>query len=450
QVKWSPPHLAMLQIDGDQNLVIIADLQEYIYSDKLTDDDMLAEDYPEAGQTGLDLNGDGDYVDEGEELPLPPVDSFLFHGWVRSHMLHDTNQAILDYHYDASRQFLGIVTNGGNQFMPGTGLATGPAVQPSYRTLVYQGLEGEALLPFESTNHPLGEGVIPKRMFVYMGAVVGQGETLSVRDLVFVGLKGYGDTPARLLALDITDPLSVQTLADITIDPSHGSVQSILVDDAGLVRVQATHDLIMIDPSKLDAKVEDDESHPAIAGVLPGAGTGQYTFTAAGHGMSVVAHASKTYITQTAPTLQFVRFPESVDVVDPTTLAGDSDALTSAKDLMSTVASLVPARYEEVDDVAVSSLSPPNPLNHYHVLVHAPGGAGETLDLALESLDRVRAPISPKGFRFAPTRAMSDTVHSALGAATDDCVAPVRSLKAWRLSSDPTAEDYNRYLSRPF
>ncbi|MEC9070985.1 MAG: Ig-like domain-containing protein, partial [Myxococcota bacterium] len=147
QVKWSAPHLAMLQIDGDQNIVVIADLQEYIYSESLTEDDVTATDYPAAGQTGLDLNGDGDYVDEGEELPLPPKDYFLFHGWVRSHMLHDTNQAILDYHYDASRQFLGVVTTGGKQFLPGTGLATGPAVQPSYRTLVYQGLEGEALLP---------------------------------------------------------------------------------------------------------------------------------------------------------------------------------------------------------------------------------------------------------------------------------------------------------------
>jgi hypothetical protein len=112
---------------------------------------------------------------------------------------------------------------------------------------------------------------------------------------------------------------------------------------------------------------------------------------------------------------------------------------------------LVPARVRADHLGHTSDLFPANPEVHYHVLMEAPGGAGETIQLGMESLSPAGWPLPNKGVGFAPVRAVEARTLEALGIKPrEDCDATVRPLTAYRLSDDPRSPNFNRYLSRPF
>ena len=97
---------------------------------------------------------------------------------------------------------------------------------------------------------------------------------------------------------------------------------------------------------------------------------------------------------------------------------------------MVSVKTLFPARFRS-EGGAVSSLSPPDPKAHYHVLIHAPGSAGETLQIALESLNRSGFPLKNKGRNFPPVRSVSQEALAGIGQQPQaSCDAPIRPLLA--------------------
>src|SRR4029077_15057251 len=118
---------------------------------------------------------------------------------------------------------------------------------------------------------------------------------------------------------------------------------------------------------------------------------------------------------------------------------------------MREVPGLYPARVKADNLGHASDLNPPNPEVHFYVLVHAPGGAGDKIDLGLEALSYAGRPLPNKGMGFPPVRAVEQLTLDTLGMRVrPDCDAKVRSLTAYRLSNDPSSPYYNRYLSRPF
>ncbi|MCW5558052.1 MAG: RHS repeat protein, partial [Verrucomicrobiae bacterium] len=117
---------------------------------------------------------------------------------------------------------------------------------------------------------------------------------------------------------------------------------------------------------------------------------------------------------------------------------------------MRVTGAIPPARLR-TNSLVSSSLNPPLSAAHFHVLVAAPGSAGRTLELGLESVNHAGRPLANLGNGFAPVRAVSAAVQERLGQVPrPGCGAPIRSLTAWRMSDDPKSKFYNRFLSRPF
>src|SRR5256885_7593799 len=106
-------------------------------------------------------------------------------------------------------------------------------------------------------------------------------------------------------------------------------------------------------------------------------------------------------------------------------------------------------------DVCSSDLtpitSPPNLLTHYYVLVAAPGSAGASLDVALESLNESLSPLRNKGVGFPPVHALDNTTLNDIDQSPiQNYDADIRPLSALRLSSNAADPTYNLYLSKPF
>ncbi|MGH7868248.1 MAG: DUF6531 domain-containing protein, partial [Candidatus Dormibacteraceae bacterium] len=153
---------------------------------------------------------------------------------------------------------------------------------------------------------------------------------------------------------------------------------------------------------------------------------------------------------ESAPTLQFVSFPQNGAVVDPRNVPGDDVSLQVLFGKMRPAQALSTSKLHTEFDIS-SDLFPPNPATHYHVLVNAPGTSGATIDVGLEALNLAGYPLSNLGAGFAPVRDISDTSQVGINQQPRlNCGASIRALTAYRLSSDPHSQYFNRYLSRPF
>src|SRR6185436_90202 len=190
--------------------------------------------------------------------------------------------------------------------------------------------------------------------------------------------------------------------------------------------------------------------HPAIVGVIPGAGEGMRTFDGNLAGLNVVSLGGKNLVLQSAPSIEVVAFPETTPF-NPRDLVNTSGTNIEARfRFLQRPTTLPPARIKGEPGVVESTISPPNGHNHFYALVHAPGSAGETIELALEGLNWAGNPLPKKGFLFPPVNALSDSALQGLGQTPATSDAPTRSCRAWRLSHNPASPYYNLYLSRPF
>ena len=73
-----------------------------------------------------------------------------------------------------------------------------------------------------------------------------------------------------------------------------------------------------------------------------------------------------------------------------------------------------------------SPITPPAAASHYYVLVDAPGSAGATIDLSLESLNHAGHAHANKGFLFPPVRAVAPKPSSSASATRPSCDPPYR------------------------
>ena len=445
---WEAPYLFFLESSGDTTLVQQVHLQKFIYGANLSDAEFAT--LPHDGSPGLDANFDFDYVDPGDELPLPARNGLLFPGWEVAFSVPATTQRIIDFAVGRAGLFLGVALGGGCVYpLPPEGCQTttaagdpNPAYKgPQYRTLV----AGTGFLDPDAASFDLpGE---PKRVFFLGRIEIEVAGEPRIEDVVLVTVPG---TPGRVMVLSVTDPLDPHELTTIEIDPSHGIVQSAIVRDDGFVALATTNDLLLLDPTYFGVgSLADAVRHPALAGVVPGAGSGSHTFASLDSGLHLTSLGGKSVVVQSAPRLEFVSFPADAPF-DPSELAGQSaDAVGDLIGAARFESSLQPARYRGVAGVG-SSLLPPAAGTHYYVLVHAPGSAGETIDLALESLNANGEPLRSKGLLFPPVRAAGPDALAQLGQEPLPGEPDVAPLPAFRLSDDRQSALYNLYLSRPF
>jgi RHS repeat-associated protein len=443
KVAWSPPMLTWLLSSSDVQSVELVNLQMFLIGRFASADER--EQFPEVRFDGNDANQDGDFVDDDDELPKPEREPVGVEGTVQSFVVDDTNQRILDYFFDAPRLQLALALSDGHE-LDTHAQPTSVVAPASYRTYVANGL----ILPRANADVPL-PGTRPKRVSLVYGVQTRDAAGVPlVADLAFVSLAPETSAKPALAVIDVTNPNAPHLLGQIELPTAFGIPQSVTVRDDGQLVLASTDDLLLLDPAQLAQPQPPTGDHPALLGQIDGAGSGARAVGTEASGMSVVSLGGRSQIVQSAPRLSFVQFPNEQQVVDPAQLAGDA-ALRDAKlGGMATVDTLVPGRLH-ADAGAQDSLDPPNPAVHYHVLVRAPGSAGETIELGLESLDLALEPIGRKGYHFAPAQALREATLSDLGQGPrGSCDAPSHALRAFRLAEDPTDPHYDLYLSAPF
>lgn len=449
KVMWSPPVLAY-QENGTVDSVSLIDLQTYILVEYLTPEEF--HQLPIHGAPGKDFNNDGDYVDPGDtntppdELPLPERLPVEFSGKAGTYIASQTFQPITDFAVAKNGELIGVLLEEGKGMKP-DGTRSETNRPPAYRTIHSAGIG----LDPEASTFAISNGN-PRRLTFLVDFPLSISNELSFVDLALVTARARTVEETNLLVvLNITDRNGPTLLSEIPIPAEFGeSAFSVRLREDGMLLLATDRDLLILNPSRLHLPVPPNGLHPAIVGIIPGAGEGARTFGDSGAGFFVTSSGGKNVLVQSAPRLQFVYFPTVAPFV-PDTLASLPTEQVVARLLQAeSTTFLQPARLRTVGDCATTTLRDPKPESHFYVLVRAPGGAGASIDLALESLNWAAQPLRPRGLLFAPVHALGEYTLTQLGIAPDGNSAPVRPLKAWRISNDPRSDLYNLYLSRPF
>jgi len=445
KVRWEAPYLTYQEFNPEYQHLGLVNLQELIRGYAATPAE--AAGFDPQGASGKDTNNDGDYVDDGDELPTPQLKPIEFYGKHGGYFLNQTTQRVNDF--DTMAGFVGVTLGPGFEFND-RGQVTKIAVPPSYRTVASGGGE----VDFRQGSVRYDPGAHPKRVSlsyvpIQMGATVQQ--TL----VAMVALAPDADGRTKLSVIDITLPAQPRELNRIVIpdELSGGQLQSVVPRRDGVLELATAGHVLELNP-RFFGQTNYAGLHPSIIGFIPGAGGGTRSLGQEINGVHAVADGGHNVVVQTAPILSFVQFPELPAVVNPQSLPQGDESLRELFDKMLEVGGLVPARLRTEPELSksnvISHLSPPLPAAHYHVLVRAPG-LHEQVELGLEALNSAGRPVANKGFRFPPVRAVSlFTLNLLDQKLRPTCDAPIRSLPAYRVSNDPNSPFYNYYLSRPF
>jgi RHS repeat-associated protein len=453
KVRWDAPFLAFFETGSDFQQVGLINLQEMFVGFNATPDEIAH--FPPAGFKGTDGVGtnapDGDYVDPGEALPVPPQVPNEFFGREGS-FLPDLNfgaRPWLDFDFKTRGNYCGVVFREGAE-LDRLGRPTGNTLPAGYRTLSL----GD-IIDAPSATLPFKPGAVPKRVFALLNVDVGADGAPDIRNLALVSLSPDADGASKLAVIDITIPANPVLTNLIVLPPQFnlGLAQSVQRRPNGQLALATSADLVLLDIHQLlKPAPATGDLHPAILGIVPGAGTGNISLGANSAGVDAVALGGRNQLLLESPQLQFVQSLQGLNLTDPSALAADAATRQKFFDAMLVDSVIGPARFR-TNGGANSTLTPANSTNHYYVLMRAPGGAGATIKLGLQSLNRSGYPLKNKGRDFAPVRAISDKGSQLLKQqARDGCDAPIGELTAYRLAGEQEKNSpfYNLYLSKPF
>lgn len=439
KIQWSPPTLGYLEL-GEVPSIGLVNLQSFIIGRNLSPTEFQA--LPLNGSPGLDLNGDGDYVDAGEELPMPASASPEFSGKTLSLTLRDTAQLIRDFSLAHGGFFVGVVVEGGRE------IGTGRPVAAGYRTL----FNGVMDLPRSQASLDITNGV-PARLQTLFNVPLMISNVVQLRDLALVSLRTSADsTTNAVVVIDITDRLAPRHIGTVPLPENLASSPfSIVRREDGLLALSTWSSLVLLDPSLLaePVRLETASLHPAIVAVLPTTGVGSYSYHVDSSGLVMFNQGGINRVVQMAPTIEFVLAPDHAPF-HPSTWTSLPEAEKASR-----ISQLIPvnalrlSRFQAVPGIIDSTLNPPSPQTHYYVRVHAPGSAGSSIELAIESLDAAGQPLRLRGPLFPPVNALAETTLTELNLTPEPHDAPIRSCRAFRLSDNPASSSYNVYLSRP-
>jgi RHS repeat-associated protein len=364
--------------------------------------------------------------------------------------LENSSQRILDFDFDLG--YCGVTLTSGKVL---TGSDAGKDLPTGYRTLVFNGLD----LDRDNATTGFNPGARPKRVSTFFdvpieiedpqtGEITDESKVISI-----VSLSPDDDGDQKLAIIDITLPEAPELLRIIPFpeELKLGILQSVSERADGLLALATTTDIVLLDPILLAKENPSDPAilHPAVQGFIRGTGTGHISIAESGAGINVVNLGGRSQVVQTAPELSFVYFPTLTEFVDPSAIVDDDAGIEDALAAMVTTKSLVPGRFRD-DGGATATLKPPAPQVHYHVLIRAPGGAGDEIKVALESLNRNGYPLRNMGRDFPAVRTMtSQALDDLKQKARASCDADIDELKAYRLSSDEFSPYHNLYLSDP-
>jgi RHS repeat-associated protein len=425
RVLWRAPYFAYVESGADFQFVSVVDLQEMMVGFNASSAE--AATFGDEPTPGMDLNQDGDYVDQGEFLPLPERRPLEFFG--KRHFLDAS----------AAPRF-GTIQD--LDFRQGTAVVVMAGSEGRFKILLAQ---DRRLGPDQGVIETFGS-LRPRRVSLLMGEPIRQfdgtpGGVVSRRNLALVSVvrpTGGGE----LWIIDLSNPLSPQILQKVELPADLGSPGGIIKRDDGLlVLAMAEHGLLL--------DLTRSASAPVV-GIVPGAGTGSRTFAAEGSGLAITALGADSEVILGPPALSFTSFPFESGLVDPAALLNQPEQIRTLLSRQRPSTAISPARLR-TEGGATGTLTPPQPGAHHHVLIRAPGAAGANIRVALEMMNQSYLPARNRGKNVAPVRALSSAGVDAIKDPPRPGIdAPIPELRAYRLSSDKTSPYYNLYLSDPF
>ena len=441
KLAWTPPHLAYQSMEPGADAIGLINLQAFIYGKNLSVPEFRQLEY--VFKPGLDKNGDGDFVDPGDLLPLPEKDGPFFPGLVDFVALgDDVQQGIIDFSMDDRGAFIGAVASAGIGVNVNGVPTPGVLIPPCYRTLLSDG----ELLERQPASYNFAPTDRPRRVSTLFGTKLKINGQETLMNLALVSLND-----STLVVLDITDPWQPLKTNELTFASEHGQIYGIQPRDDGKLALATANDILLLDPLYL-AVAQPARTDPpaALVGVVRGAGSGVRNYGMDLNGIFVVCAGGKRQVIQTAPLLQYASFV-GIDPFKPADLVSAGPArIAQVFEKLRIDDSLRISQFKTNGPGVNSTLTPPSSTTHYYTLVFAPGSAGETIDLSLESLNRAGYPLKSRGLLFPPVRAVGSQVQNDIKQTPRGCEPPVRANKAWRLSSNPADPNYNVYLGRPF
>ncbi|HLH55045.1 MAG TPA: Ig-like domain-containing protein, partial [Verrucomicrobiae bacterium] len=454
KVRWAPPYLVFQEFGADIQRLGLVNLQEMLIGFGSTP--LQQSTFPAGGKPGVDLYGNGEYVDPGDTIPLPDASPTEFYGLDQNYVLQGTTQKILDFSVTRGASIVGVTLGAGLQLDP-TGKVIG-SIPPSYRTLALSG----PLNVSDPTNSlfSFGTGAYPRWVTILDQLQLQINNSPVQIAAAVVSLQPDTNGVQTLAVLDISLPEQPKLVNKIPIPDTllGGAIESVTLRSDGQLEVAGQQNTLVLDPSLLAVtNTPPGQLHPSILDVVTSAGGTTRSVGSSDFGVHAVADNGRALLVQSPPQLTFVSFPQHFGLVDPVGLhqQGYSTLTNVIAGMRNAGGALAPARFLARPNLGLTSdLEPPNPALHFYVLAIVPGGAvgaNQTIELGLESLNPALRPLSNLGTGFAPVRAVSADTQKAIGQIPrPNCGAPIRSLTAYRVTDDPLSPFYNYYLSRPF
>ena len=109
--KWDPPFLGYFELGESFTSVTLLNLPAFYLGASLRDGapDKLGK-LPHPGKPGVDVNGNGEYCDPGDDAPLPFLDPLHPFGFSYSFAPEDSNERIQDFDFDSGLGMVVVVT----------------------------------------------------------------------------------------------------------------------------------------------------------------------------------------------------------------------------------------------------------------------------------------------------------------------------------------------------
>lgn len=438
KLKWSPPELSYLEAGADLTSVQFVNLQAFLLGKNATPAEIA--DWPQEGRDGVDKNHDGDYVDDGETVPLPTKTPLTFFGLDLS-VTTGTTQRIEDFDTDGADGRISIVMRKGfERAADGLPDANKP-LEGAYRT-VYSG--GRRLDAARSTLY--FTNALPRRVAIFPHVLTERTNAApTFLDLALVSLQR--DSGSNTLAVvDITDPEKPASLGEVDLRLI-GVPQSLARRADGLLALATFDDVLLIQPSKLLLPGAAAAGVlPGLVGTLPGMGSGVRSYEVPATGVNVVAAGGKHEVLRTPPTLRWVQFTNR----DPF-VASNAVTWATATKLQLLREAAEPARLIKTRLLDTTStnvplpLRPQDPATAYYVRVDALVNQ-QWLELNVDVLNNVGLPLPAGGSNAVPVRLGPKATLEPLG--ITNSIYPLR-LRARRLSDDPGSVLYTVFLAGP-
>lgn len=414
-MKWSPPNLLLGVLNPEFSYIVLDNLQAFILgSNRPTN----AIQYV----PGLDANGDGDFVDEDDQLPVPERNTFF--GAELVHPLDD-KASLLDFAAEGGGAFLVAVVR-----------------HPQLGTTEFQVItfNGQPVVSPDTADGRISyPGFMARRVALDLTFPVETDAGVRFIPVAIIGVEN------RLELFDLTDPVNPEFLNVVELDPNAGNVFTITRSGTDEYLIGTSNGIFALDRGRMTKPFEDGEISPAVVGVFEGSVFGKEMgatdleiATAGGGGARMINRA---------PRLRVVQFPTREVTAAEDLLSLEPEERESHVAAQVELPFLMPIFFDPCDTNAPNPLaSPANPALHHYVLVRASGTSGATLQVSLESLNQFGRLNAAPGKDFGPVLVSDEADQLDL-----DTVQPAGgALTAHRLSEDPLSDLYSTYLAGPF